>query len=134
MTIFHYWSFFVTAFWIFWTYWIHCQWLRILRKASHWQLIQNSGPFTTVWRQCDIRIVNVEWLFSVKIVLTGEKGVDESQSCFLWSIIQEILQPNWCYQLHIHTSHTDNSYCFDLSQHLFLLVISLLNWVIKPRA
>ena len=38
-------------------FWINCQRLRILRKASHWQLIQNSAPSTIVWRQCDIRIV-----------------------------------------------------------------------------
>ena len=37
-------------------FWISCQWLEILRKASHWQLIQNSAPSTIVWRQCDIRI------------------------------------------------------------------------------
>ena len=30
---------------------------RLLRKASHWQLIQNSAPCIIMWRQCDIRIV-----------------------------------------------------------------------------
>ena len=29
--------------------------LRILRKTSHWQLIQDSVPSTIVLRQCDIR-------------------------------------------------------------------------------
>ena len=37
-------------------FWIISQWLRLLRKASHWQLIQNSAPSTIMWRQCDIRI------------------------------------------------------------------------------
>ena len=35
---------------------ISCQQLGILRKSSHWQLIQNSEPSTSVWHQCDIRI------------------------------------------------------------------------------
>ena len=38
--------------------WITCQLLRILKKASHWWLIQNLVPSTT-WtcgRQCNIRI------------------------------------------------------------------------------
>ena len=37
-------------------FWIDFQQLRILRKASHWQLIQNSAPFTIVWCKCDIWI------------------------------------------------------------------------------
>ena len=37
-------------------FWISCQQLRILSKASHWQLTKNSAPSTIVWRQCDIRI------------------------------------------------------------------------------
>ena len=36
--------------------WTSCQQLRILRKAIHWQPIQNLVPFTIVWRQCDIWI------------------------------------------------------------------------------
>ena len=35
---------------------IKCQRLRIMSKASHWQLIQNLAPSTIVWRQCDIQI------------------------------------------------------------------------------
>ena len=35
------------------------QWLRILRKASHWKLIQNSAPYTMVWRQCDINVFSI---------------------------------------------------------------------------
>ena len=34
--------------------WISCQRLRLLRKSSHWQLIQKSAPSTIMWRQCDI--------------------------------------------------------------------------------
>ena len=40
-------------------FWISCQQLIILRKASHWQLIQNSAPSTIVWRQCDIRMIRI---------------------------------------------------------------------------
>ena len=40
-------------------FWISCQQLRILRKASHWQLIQNLTPSTIVWCQCDIRIIQL---------------------------------------------------------------------------
>ena len=37
-------------------FWIFCQQLRILRKAIHWQLIQNLEPSTIVWCQCNIWI------------------------------------------------------------------------------
>ena len=37
-------------------FWISCQRIRMLRKVSHWQLIQNLVQSTIVWRQCDIRI------------------------------------------------------------------------------
>ena len=33
-----------------------CQQLRLLRKASCWQLIQNSVPSIIMWHQCDIQI------------------------------------------------------------------------------
>ena len=36
-------------------FWISCQRLRILRKASHSQLIQNSTLFTIVWSQCEFK-------------------------------------------------------------------------------
>ena len=36
--------------------WISCQQLMLLRKASHWQLIQKSMSSTVLWHQCDIRI------------------------------------------------------------------------------
>ena len=32
-------------------FWISCHWLNLLRKASHWQLIQNLAPSTMVWCQ-----------------------------------------------------------------------------------
>ena len=38
-------------------FWISCKRLKLLRKAGCLQLIQNSAPSTSVWRQCDIRIV-----------------------------------------------------------------------------
>ena len=40
-------------------FWISYQWLILLRKASHWQLIQNLAPSTIVWRQCDIRMAMI---------------------------------------------------------------------------
>ena len=45
-------------------FWISCQWLKLLRKASHWQLIQNPAPSTIVWRQCDIRRLKSWWWLS----------------------------------------------------------------------
>ena len=38
-------------------FWIGCERLRLLRKVSHWQLIQKSAPSTILWRQCDIQMV-----------------------------------------------------------------------------
>jgi hypothetical protein len=32
------------------------KWLKLLRKASRLQVIQNSAPSIVRWRQCDIRI------------------------------------------------------------------------------
>ena len=52
-------------------FWIICQRLKLLRKASHWRLIQNLAPSTIGWRQCDIRIVlsqkNVKLLQGVRL-------------------------------------------------------------------
>ena len=39
-------------------FWISCEWLKALRKASQWQLIKCSPPSTVCWCQCDIRIGN----------------------------------------------------------------------------
>ena len=39
-----------------------CQQLRLLRKASHWQLIQILAPSANVWPQCDIRIFNYSYV------------------------------------------------------------------------
>ena len=39
-------------------FWISCKWLKLLRKASRLQLIQNSAPSTIVGRKCDIGIHN----------------------------------------------------------------------------
>ena len=44
-------------------FWVSCQQLKLLRKASHWQLIQNLAPSTIVWRPCDIRIDLVYYCF-----------------------------------------------------------------------
>ena len=38
-------------------FWITCKRLKLLRKASHLQVIQNSAPSVVRRRQCDIRIV-----------------------------------------------------------------------------
>ena len=35
---------------------ITCKRLKLLRKASRLQVIQNSTPSVAGWRQCDIRI------------------------------------------------------------------------------
>ena len=40
-------------------FWITCKQLKLLRKAGHLQLIQNSAPSTIVWRQCDIQITDL---------------------------------------------------------------------------
>ena len=45
------------------------QWLNLLRKASHWQLIQNLAPSTIVWSQCDIQIA---WKICWNLIWTGE--------------------------------------------------------------
>ena len=37
-------------------FWITCKWLKLLRKASRLQVIQNLVPSVVRWRQCDIRI------------------------------------------------------------------------------
>ena len=37
-------------------FWVSLKWLKLLRKAGHLQLIQNSAPSNIVWRQCDIQI------------------------------------------------------------------------------
>ena len=42
-------------------FWISCKWLKPLRKASQWQLIQCSAPSTICWCQCDIRIGCAIW-------------------------------------------------------------------------
>ena len=38
-------------------FWITYKWLKLLRKASHLQVIQNSGPSVVRLRQCDIQIL-----------------------------------------------------------------------------
>ena len=44
-------------------FWITCiSGLKLLRKTSHLQVIQNSAPSIVRWRQCDIRII---WLSSI---------------------------------------------------------------------
>ena len=54
-------------------FWISCKRLKLLRKAGRLQLIQNSAPSVTWWRQCDILIQ----LYSVKkdIVIDFRKGL-----------------------------------------------------------
>ena len=37
-------------------FWITCKQLKLLRKASCLQVIENLAPFVVRWRQCDIRI------------------------------------------------------------------------------
>ena len=37
-------------------FWISCKQPAFLSRFSHLQVIQNSAPSTTAWRQCDIRI------------------------------------------------------------------------------
>ena len=39
---------------------IPCKGLKLLRKAGHLKLIQNSEPSTIMWHQCDIRMESVE--------------------------------------------------------------------------
>ena len=38
-------------------FWISCKWLKLLWKAGHLELIQNSAPSVAQWRQCDIRMI-----------------------------------------------------------------------------
>ena len=38
---------------------ITCKGVKLLRKASHLQVIQNSAPSTILWRQCDIQILDI---------------------------------------------------------------------------
>ena len=37
-------------------FWISCQRLKLLRKASRWYWIQNLAPSTSEWCQCDIQM------------------------------------------------------------------------------
>ena len=46
---------------------ISCQWLAFLSAFSHLQLIQNSGPSTICWCQCDIQIREVLKVFLVDL-------------------------------------------------------------------
>ena len=50
-------------------FWISCKQLPFLSNFSHLQLIQNSAPFVTRRRQCDIRIsVKLGWIFQSNIL------------------------------------------------------------------
>ena len=50
-------------------FWITCKWLKLLRKASCLQVIQNSAPYVVRRRQCDI------WIAIMGVVDTFEPGL-----------------------------------------------------------
>ena len=71
-------------------FWITYVVVRLLRKASRWQLIQNSAPSTIVWRQCDIRIVlrstTVQWCLAKRRIFTHLSSID---------VCSYFKQPHW---------------------------------------
>ena len=52
---------------------ISCQRLRLLRKASHGHLIQNSAPCTNMWRQCDVRMATIVCNKEMDIAFSRDK-------------------------------------------------------------
>ena len=56
-------------------FWISCQRPNLLRKPSHWQLIQNLAPSTIVWHQCDIRM----YIHTMKSIILIKKTQDWSK-------------------------------------------------------
>ena len=83
-------------------FWINCKRLKLLRKAGHLQLIQNSAPYTIVRCQCDIGMLQERYAIArneTKLRLSGTIHLLFPQPLnYLWldSTYVSLLEPLCC--------------------------------------
>ena len=70
-------------------FWISCKWLKVLRKASQWQLIKLSAPSNICWCQFDIRMHwnKQEYLFDHTLVESGPRNSFVNVCHFVGSLL-----------------------------------------------
>ena len=100
-------------------FWITCKRLKLLRKASCLQVIQNSAPSVVRWCQCDIRkiLTNGQNVCYFGVFFLVEKFEFEGKSCIRYKFLAYITVREQVQLKFWHSTKNSSNYRTGDSEH-----------------